>query len=217
MSLDNESPLSIRQSAPWYCLPFVWIKRMYHWVLHWADTPYGVPALFVLAFAESSFFPIPPDVLLIALALAKPRRSLWYAAVCSVGSVLGGMAGYGIGFFLWDTVGQPIINFYHAQATFVTVQGYYQENAFFYVFTAAFTPIPYKVFTIAGGICQISFWQDLILASLIGRSARFFLVAALFYFFGPPIKKFIDRYFELLTLIFGVLLVGGFLAIKYLR
>ena len=97
------------------------------------------------------------------------------------------------------------------------MQGYYQQNAFLYVFSAAFTPIPYKVFTIAGGICQIRFWQDLVLASLIGRSLRFFLVAGLFYFFGPPIKKFIDRYFEFLTIVFCVLLVGGFIAIKYLH
>lgn len=176
-----------------------------------------MPALFLLAFAESSFFPIPPDVLLIALALAMPSRSLWYAAVCSAGSVLGGMVGYAIGYFFWDTVGQPIINFYQAQAAFATVQGYYQDNAFFYILLAAFTPVPYKVFTIAGGICQIQFWQELVLGSLIGRSLRFFAVAGLFYFFGPPIKKFIDRYFELLTVLFGILLVGGFLAIKYLH
>ena len=205
------------QSPAWYQVPFGWLKKMYQWVLHWADTPYGMPALFLLAFAESSFFPIPADVLLIALALSKPRKSLWFATVCALGSVLGGMAGYGIGYFFWETVGQPIINFYHAQAAFAQVQGYYQQNAFLYVFTAAFTPIPYKVFTIAGGICQIRFWQDLVLASLIGRSLRFFLVAGLFYFFGPPIKKFIDRYFELLTILFSVLLVGGFIAIKYLH
>lgn len=204
-------------STAWYRAPFVWLKRLYQWVLHWAETPYGAIALFLLAFAESSFFPIPPDVLLIALALSRPRRSLHFALICSIGSVLGGMAGYGIGFFLWETVGEPIINFYHAQATFAKVQGYYQRDAFFYVLLAAFTPIPYKVFTIAGGICQIRFWQDLVLASLIGRSLRFFLVAGLFFAFGPPIKKFIDRYFELLTIIFGILLVGGFIAIKYLH
>ena len=213
--MDPSLPAS--RPVPWYRVPFVWFKRLYQWVLHWADTPYGMPALFLLAFAESSFFPIPPDVLLIALALSKPLRSLWYAMVCAVGSVLGGMAGYAIGYFFWDTVGQPIINFYHAQAAFTTVQGYYQDNAFFYMLLAAFTPIPYKVFTIAGGICQIQFWQDLVLGSLIGRSLRFFVVAGLFYFFGPSIKKFIDRYFEMLTILFGILLVGGFLAIKYLH
>lgn len=211
--MESTSP----PSPAWYQAPFVWLKKLYQWVLHWADTPYGMPALFLLAFAESSFFPIPPDVLLIALALSKPRKSLWFATVCSIGSVLGGMAGYGIGYFFWETVGQPIINLYQAQAVFAKVQGYYQQNAFLYVFTAAFTPIPYKVFTIAGGICQIRFWQDLVLASLIGRSLRFFMVAGLFYFFGPPIKQFIDRYFELLMIVFSILLVGGFVAIKYLH
>ncbi len=208
---------SVSAPVPWYRAPFAWFKRLYQWVLHWADTPYGTPALFVLAFAESSFFPIPPDVLLIALALSRPRRGFWFAAVCSAGSVLGGMVGYGIGYFFWDAVGQPIIAFYHAEAAFATVQGYYQNNALFYIVLAAFTPIPYKVFTIAGGICQIPFWQALVLGSLIGRSLRFFLVAGLFYFFGPPIKRFIDRYFEILTVVFGILLVGGFLAIKYLH
>lgn len=207
-------PLSC-DKKPWYFRPFVWGKNLYKWVLHWAETPYGVPALFLLAFAESSFFPIPPDVLLIALTLSIPKKGFYYAAVCSLGSVLGGMAGYGIGYFFWDTVGQPIINFYHAQEAYEAVQKAYQENAFFAVFTAAFTPIPFKVFTIAGGICHIRLWQDLVLASMIGRSLRFFLVAMLFFFYGPSIKRFIDRYFEILTVIFTVLLVGGFLAIKY--
>ncbi len=196
---------------------FGWLQRLYQWVLHWADTPYGAPALFLLAFAESSVFPIPPDVLLIALALARPRRAWVFAAICSAGSVLGGMAGYGIGYWGWEAIGRPIIEFYHAGAAFARVQGYYQDNAFSYILLAAFTPIPYKVFTLAGGVCQVRFWQDLVLASLIGRSLRFFLVAGLFYLFGPPIKRFIDRYFEWLTLLFGALLVGGFLAIKLLR
>lgn len=206
---------SRQNNKPWYLQPFVWVKKLYTWVLHWAETPYGVPALFVLAFAESSFFPIPPDVLLIALTLSIPKKGFYYATICSMGSVLGGIAGYGIGYFFWETIGQPIIDFYHAQAAYAAVQRAYQDNAFFAVFTAAFTPIPYKVFTIAGGICHIRLWQDLVLASLIGRSLRFFIVATLFFFFGPPIKKFIDRYFELLTIMFTLLIVGGFLAIKY--
>ena len=207
---------SARQdNKPWYLWPFVWVKKLYTWVLHWAETRYGVPALFVLAFAESSFFPIPPDVLLIALTLSIPKKGFYYATICSIGSVLGGMAGYGIGYFFWETIGQPIIDLYHAQAAYAAVQKAYQENAFFAVFTAAFTPIPYKVFTIAGGICHIRLWEDLVLASVIGRSLRFFIVATLFFFFGPPIKKFIDRYFELVTVLFTLLIVGGFLAIKY--
>lgn len=204
-----------KASEPLYKIPFAWIKRLYRWVLHWAQTPYGIPALFLLAFAESSFFPIPPDVLLIALALSMPQKSFYYAVVCTAGSVLGGMAGYGIGYYFWEMIGYPIINFYHAQDAFQAVKTAYQNNAFVAVFTAAFTPIPYKVFTIAGGICRIRFWQDLVVASLLGRAMRFFLVAALFYLFGPPIKKFIDRYFELLTVIFTLLLIGGFIMIKY--
>lgn len=200
----------------WHQKPFHWMKRLYQWVLHWAETPYGVPALFIVAFVESSFFPIPPDILLIALALSVRRKAFYYATICSLGSVLGGMAGYGIGYFFNEAIGQPIIRFYHAEEVFLQVQQLYQENAFFAVFTAAFTPIPYKVFTIAGGICAIDFWRDLVLGSAIGRSGRFFLVAALFFFFGPPIKTFIDRYFELLTVIFTLLLVGGFVAIKFM-
>ncbi|MDO9541627.1 MAG: VTT domain-containing protein [Kiritimatiellia bacterium] len=207
-------PLS-HNKKPWYFQPFAWGKNLYKWVLRWAETPYGVPALFLLAFAESSFFPIPPDVLLVALTLSIPKKGFYYAAICSIGSVFGGMAGYGIGYFFWDTAGQSIINFYHAQEAYAAVQKAYQANAFFAVFTAAFTPIPFKVFTIAGGICHISFWQDMVLASMIGRSLRFFLVAALFFFYGPSIKRLIDRYFEILTIIFTVLLIGGFLAIKY--
>jgi len=207
---------SLQNNKPFYLRPFAWIKQIYEWVLHWAETPYGVPALFLLAFAESSFFPIPPDVLLIALTLSIPKKGFYYAAICSIGSALGGIAGYGIGYYFWEAIGQPIIDFYHAQAAYAAVQKAYQDNAFFAVFTAAFTPIPYKVFTIAGGICHIRLWQDLVLASFIGRSLRFFMVATLFFFFGPVIKKFIDRYFELLTIIFTLLLVGGFLAIKYI-
>ena len=211
---DHKAPAFSDNARP-RLSPFGWVKRLYNWVLHWADTPYGVPALFLLAFAESSFFPIPPDVLLIALALARPKRALYFAAVCSVGSVLGGVAGYGIGYYFWDAIGQPIIDFYHAQVAFATVKLAYQDNAFIAVFTAAFTPIPFKVFTIAGGICEINLFRDLVLASTLGRSLRFFIVAVLFFFFGPPIKTFIDRYFELLTIAFTILLIGGFFAIKY--
>ena len=211
--MDTELPLS---RPAWYRRPGILLKRLYHWVLHWADTPYGVPALFLLAFAESSIFPIPPDVLLIALALARPRRSLYYAAVCSIGSVLGGMAGYAIGHFFRTTIGDPIIRFYQLEAAFEKVEQLYRDNAFWSVLTAALTPIPYKVFTIAGGICVIGFWRDLVLASALGRSTRFFLVALLFFFFGPPIKRLIDRYFEWLTVLFTILLIGGFAAIKFL-
>lgn len=192
------------------------LRKLYEWVLSWANHPGGTWALFGIAFAESSFFPIPPDVLQIALGLSKPKRSFWYALVSSVGSVLGGVAGYFIGYFFYESVGKAIIDLYHLQATFEKVGTYYQAQAFIWIFIAAFTPVPYKVFTIAAGVYH-SFvpLSVLVLASAVGRPARFFLVGTLIYFFGPKIKAFIDRYFNLLTLLFGFLVVLGFLAIKY--
>ncbi|MDP2600152.1 MAG: YqaA family protein [Deltaproteobacteria bacterium] len=193
------------------------LRKLYDWVLSWAHHPAGTWALFMLAVAESSFFPVPPDVLQIALGLEKPKRSFWYATVSSAGSVLGGVFGYFIGLFLYESVGKDIIDFYHLQATFEKVGGYYQAQAFWWIFVAAFTPIPFKVFTIAAGVYHAYVpLSILIVASAVGRPARFFLVAALIYFFGPRIKTFIDRYFNWLTVAFTVLLVGGFLLMKYL-
>jgi membrane protein YqaA with SNARE-associated domain len=192
-----------------------WMKWLYDWVLHWAQTPYGVPALAVLAFAESSFFPVPPDVLLIALALGAPQRALYVAAVSSVFSVLGGIGGYLIGWLIWEEVNGFFFTYVFSQNLFNHVATLYQDNAFWAVFTAGFTPIPYKVFTIAGGVFQIDFWQFLI-ASACSRSARFFLVAGLIRLFGPPIKQFIDRYFNLLSFVFLALLLGGFAVIRWM-
>lgn len=191
-------------------------RRLYDWVLHWAETPHGLVALFLLAFAESSFFPIPPDVLLIALVLGSLRRWVLFAGVCTVGSVLGGLAGYGIGLFLMDTVGVRVIEFYHAQAYWEKVTRWYQLYDFWIVFTAAFTPIPYKVFTIASGAFQINL-VGFTLASAIGRGARFFLVAGLLRAFGQPVRRFIDKYFDWLALAFVVLLIAGFAVIRYAR
>ena len=192
------------------------IKRLYNWTLHWAETPHSTWALFILAFCESSFFPIPPDVLLMALAVALPTKSFKYAFVCSVGSVSGGCFGYLIGYEFFEYIGKPIINFYGIQDKFDAVSLKYQDNAFAAITVAGFTPIPYKVFTITAGVCRINIFT-LIMASVLGRSARFFIVAALFYFFGPKIKIFIEKYFNILTVLFIILLVGGFIIIKYLK
>jgi membrane protein YqaA with SNARE-associated domain len=191
------------------------LRRMYDWVLSWANKKYSTHALFGLAFAESSFFPIPPDVLQISLSVSKPKKSFFYALISSLGSVLGGIFGYIIGFFLFDSIGRIIIDAlgYHSQ--FDAVGNLYTSYAFLAVLTSAFTPIPYKVFTIAAGFWSIGL-MPLILGSAIGRSARFFMVAALFYFFGPKIKDFIDKYFNILTIVFMLLLIGGFAAIKYI-
>lgn len=194
-----------------------WLKRMYAWVLHWADTKYGLPALVIISFVESSFFPIPPDVLLIALCMGAPKRGLKFAAWCSVASVAGGALGYYIGYAFYEEVGRRIIDALRYQAAFDKVAILYGDNAFISILTAAFTPIPYKVFTIAAGVFheQVSIWT-LVGASAIGRSGRFFLVAGSIFFFGPPVKKLIDRYLELFTVVFMVLLIGSFVLIKYL-
>lgn len=191
-------------------------RRLYDWVLHWAHTPHGAVALFLLAFAESSFFPIPPDVLLIALVLGARTRWWRLALNCTVASMLGGIGGYLIGLGLMDTVGQRIIAFYHAEKYYDQVTQWYLEYDFWIVFAAAFTPIPYKVFTIASGAFHMNV-AAFALVSFVGRGMRFFIVAGLLYLFGPPIQRFIDRYFNLLCVVFVVLLVGGFAAIKYLK
>ena len=192
------------------------VRRMYDWVLGWAETPYGAPALFVLAFAESSFFPIPPDVLLIALAVAAPTRAFRFALICTAGSVLGGMAGYGIGLWGWDAIGKPIVDTYHGQPVMDKVEAWYAEYGFWGTLAAAITPIPYKVFTISSGVFKFPF-ISFVLASVIGRAFRFFLVAALIRKFGPSIKEWIEGRFNLAVSLFTVLLIGGFAAIKLLR
>ncbi len=201
-----------------------YIRKLYDWVLHWADTPYGPSALFLLAFAEASFFPIPPDPLLIALVLGARQRAFKFAMHCSIASVLGALLGYGIGHFAWWTASGEFTSLAHfffnnvpgfTVERFSTVQGLYDQWNFWIVFTAGFTPLPYKVFTISGGAFNINLFMFL-LASVISRSARFFLVAGLIWKFGPGIQSFIDKYFNWLAIGFTVLLIGGFMVVKYL-
>ena len=200
------------------------LRKLYDWVLHWADTKYGIPALFCLSFAESSFFPIPPDVLLIALAMGNRSKAFKFALICSIGSIFGGIAGYSIGHFVWwEGTGEyssvALFFFQHipgfSEALFQKIQTQYELNNFFIVFTAGFTPIPFKIFTISSGAFNISF-PTFLFASTVSRSARFFLVSLLIWKFGKPITEFIDKYFNMLTIVFTILLVGGFLAIKFL-
>lgn len=201
-----------------------WIKKLYDWVLHWAETPYGPAALFLLALAEASFFPIPPDVLLIPLALGSRLKSFRFAMNCSAGSIIGAVLGYGLGHFLWWEGGGQFTGLAHfffnhipgfTEVFFSSVQTKFETWNFWIVFTAGFTPIPFKVFTISAGAFDISFPMFLI-ASTLSRSARFFLVGWLILKYGDPIRGFIEKYFNILAVIFTVLLIGGFVLIKYL-
>jgi membrane protein YqaA with SNARE-associated domain len=193
------------------------VRRLYDWMLAWAHRPSGPIALGVISFAESSFFPIPPDPLLIALSLGRPRRALYFAAICTLGSILGGMLGYWIGRTLWATVS----GFFFASVPGVTpenfalVQNLYQQYDFWAVFLAGFTPLPYKVFTLASGVFEISF-PIFVIASTISRGARFFILAGLVFYFGPQIQGFIDRHFNRLAWLFAILLVGGFFALRFI-
>lgn len=193
------------------------LKQLYNWVLSWAHKKYSSAALFVLAFAESSFFPIPPDVLQIGLSVSRPKKSFYYAFIASVGSILGGIFGYFIGLKLWGILKDFFFAYIpgFTPEIFSIIQDKYELYNFWIVFTAGFTPIPYKIITISAGLFGVSFLM-FIIASTISRSARFFIVATLIYFFGPKIKEFIDKYFNLLTVIFIILLIGGFFIIKYL-
>lgn len=191
------------------------IRQLYRWVVGWAETKQAEQALGAISFAESSFFPIPPDPLLIAMVMAKPAKFLRYATVCTLSSVLGGIGGYAIGLLFFETMGRWIIDTYHLQEKFVYIGTRYDESAFLTVFTAAFTPIPYKLITVAAGVFQINFFM-FVVASIIGRGMRFYLVAFLMHKLGGRYKDSIEKYIDVLSIAFVALLVLGFLSLKYL-
>jgi membrane protein YqaA with SNARE-associated domain len=194
--------------------PRRWLRGLYDWTMHWAETPQCLVALLLIAFAESSFFPIPPDVLLIAIVAAAPRKWWQAALVCTVGSVTGALLGYAIGYGLMATVGQSIVDFYHAQRHWDRVVELYNgEWGIWFLAAAAFTPIPYKVATIAAGATHMAV-LPFVLVSILGRGARFFLVAAILRVFGPPVRRTLEKNFDLAALLFLVLLVGGFLVLR---
>ncbi len=205
-----------RKPARTWFRPARWVRAAYDWVLGWSESPYGSVALFLLALVEASFFLVPPDVLLIALCVGRPRRSLYYAAICTLGSVLGGCLGYLIGYQLYELIGRSIIEFYDASEAFQRVGELYRANLALALGTAGFTPIPYKVFTIAAGAFSVPF-VPFVVISAASRGARFFLVSGLIRIWGPQIRRFIDRYFNLLTVAFVVALIIGFVVLKYVR
>jgi membrane protein YqaA with SNARE-associated domain len=194
--------------------PRRWLRRLYDWTVAWSERRSATAALFAISFAESSFFPIPPDPLLMAICVVQPRRWLRTAAICTVGSVLGGLLGYLIGWGFMEAVGSRIVAFYHAEHYWQrVVEMYTGRVGVLFLAVAAFTPIPYKVATIAAGATAMPLLPFAVVSAL-GRGARFFLVAGLLRLFGVHVKQFIEKYFDWLSLTFVVLLVLGFVAVK---
>jgi membrane protein YqaA with SNARE-associated domain len=191
------------------------LRPLYDRTMRLAGHKHAMKALFGVSFIESSVFPIPPDVMLMPMVLANRNRAWAIALVCTIASVLGGMAGYAIGFFLWETIGQPVLDFYGKLDRFHEFQGMYNEAGAWIVFFAGVTPFPYKVITIASGVTQLDI-AVFTAASVAARGLRFFLVAGLLWYFGPPIRAFIERRLGILFVLFCVLLVGGFVAARYM-
>ena len=194
------------------------LRKIYEWTLSLAERRLSSLWLGLLSFAEASFFPIPPDVLLIPLCLGKMKKAFKFAFICSIASVLGGVAGYAIGAFAWDELSGLFFQYIpgFTPEKFDQLKSWYEEWGWPLVFIAGFSPIPYKIFTVASGVLGMALWP-FILASAISRSARFFLVAFLLAKFGEPMKEKIDKHFNLLALLFGVLLIGGIVVLKFLK
>ena len=191
------------------------LHRLYQRVLALAAGPYAPAWLFAIAFAEASFFPIPPDVLLIPMALARPDRAWRYAAICTIGSVIGGAFGYLIGYALFDLLATPLLHAYHYEAAFERFRQAYAEWGLWVILIKGLTPIPYKIVTIASGAAAFNF-PLFMAASLATRGGRFFLVATLLHYFGDHVRAFIERRLGLVTSLVAVGVVAGFVVIKYL-
>ncbi len=184
-------------------------QRLYRWTLSLAESPKAVPSLAAISFAESSFFPIPPDVVLVPMSLAKPERAYYYAMVCTIASVLGGIVGYGIGYLLYETVGQWLMNLYGYAAKVDALRSFYAEWGWAFILVKGVTPIPYKLVTIVSGLLEYNFFL-FVLLSMITRGARFFILAALLHRFGDQARAILDRYFAVFMVLILVFIVGGF-------
>ena len=189
------------------------LKRTYNWTLEKAQHKNAKWYLSLISFVESSFFPIPPDILLIPMALASKANALFYAFICTLFSVLGGILGYAIGYFFYNSVGIYIVDFYHLENSFNIFESYYKEFGILIVLGAGITPFPYKFITIASGVFGLNIFL-FIIVSIIGRGLRFYLIAILLYFFGEKIKLIIDKYFNILTIVFFILLIGSVFIIR---
>ncbi len=191
------------------------LKRLYDWTMAKAASKDSTAWLAGVSFAESSFFPLPPDLLLVPMVIANRQAAWRLAAICTLASVVGGIAGYMIGFFLYETVGRWVIDFYHLTDKFEALRQTFVDYGAEILIIKGMTPIPYKLLTITAGVAHLNMWV-FIGASIISRSMRFFLVAALLYFFGEPIRVFIEKRLTLVTSVFAAALIGGFLVVKLL-
>ena len=191
------------------------LRGIYDWTMRMAASARAPWALAGVSFAESSFFPIPPDIMLIPMVLSEPRKAWWYATIATVASVLGGLLGYAIGYYLYDAIGEPIMKFYGREHALDAFETFVQEYGVAAVIIKGMTPIPYKVVTIAAGVGKMDILA-FVGASIVARAMRFYLVAGLLYFFGEPIRSFIEGRLALVTTAFLVLLIGGFVAVRYI-
>jgi len=191
------------------------LRSLYNWTLSKAEHRYSAWVLSIISFTESSFFPIPPDILLIPMIIAKRVKAWMYAFICTFSSVLGGVAGYAIGYFFYNSIGILIIDAYHLSNSFITFESYYNEYGILIVLGAGFTPFPFKFITIASGVFNLNIFLFIITA-IIARGLRFYLIAGLLFILGEKIKVFIDKYFNLLAILFFILLVGSVLLIKFI-
>ena len=191
------------------------LRKLYDWTVSLAEHPRALWALAIVAFVESSFFPLPPDLLIIPMVLAAPTRWFRIATVATIASVLGGIFGYYIGYALFDTVGQPILSFYGKDAAFETFKENYNNWGAWAVLIAGVTPFPFKVITITSGVTQLNLGV-FVVSSIIGGALPFFIVAALLRKFGPPVRDFIERRLGLVFTLFCIALIGGFMLVKYL-
>lgn len=193
------------------------IRKLYDWVLVWAEHPNAPLALFLIAFAEATFFPIPPDVLLIAMAVAAPHKALRFAIICTLGSLLGGIVGYAMGWGLWANISQYFYLYVpgFSEQGFNTMAAHFSDNTFWTIFTAGFTPIPFKIFTITAGAAAVPV-MIFIAGAAISRGLRFGILSALIMWFGPSVKHWIDRYFNLLTLLVMLILIAIVVVMQYM-
>ena len=189
------------------------LRSLYNWTLKKAEHKYSSWVLSIVSFAESSFFPIPPDVLLIPMIIAKRTKAWTYAFICTLSSVFGGVVGYAIGFFLFNSIGILIVEFYNLTNSFDTFENYYKEYGMLIVLGAGFTPFPFKFITIASGVFSLNIFL-FIFTAFIARGFRFYLLAILLFIFGEKIKFLIDKYFNILAVLFFILLIGSFMLIK---